>query len=302
MPAASPSAVQRPPSMWKLGGLSPWQLARKVIDDVTENQLFERASGLAFDFLFALLPLLFILLAVFSLSASHSAQLRNSLLAYFADFLPAMASQLLDRVADELAGNTSGEKLVIGFVLGLWFNSGGVAAMISSLNAAYRLRESRSWLKVRGIALALALAISILLILALGLVMVSGDVFDWIGNEFQMASAMVAISKALQWPTAMLFVLLSDGLILRFGPDRPAKQWQWFTPGTVFAATLWMAASLGFRFYLRYVNNYPVIFGSLGAAAILLVWLYVSGLSFLIGGEINASIERATAEVSPQAE
>jgi membrane protein len=43
------------------------------------------------------------------------------------------------------------------------------------------------------------------------------------------------------------------------------------------------------------VNNYTVIFGSLGAAAILLVWLYVTGLAFLIGGEINASIERAAA-------
>jgi membrane protein len=282
--------------------LSLWQLARKVVEDARENDLFERASALAFDFLFALLPLLFILMAVFSLFASHSAQLRTSLLAYFADFLPPMASQLLDRVVGELGANRSGEKLVIGLVLGLWFNSGGVAAMISSLNAAYRLRESRSWLKVRGVALGLALAISILLILALGLVLVSGDVFDWIGEQLQMASAMVSISKALQWPTAMLFVLISDGLILRFGPDRRTRRWQWFTPGAVFAATLWMAASVGFRFYLRYVNNYPVIFGSLGAAAILLVWLYVSGLSFLIGGEINASIERAAAVASLQGE
>jgi membrane protein len=288
--------------MWKLGGLSPWELARRVIKDASENDLFERASGLAFDFLFALLPMLFILIAVFSLFASHSAQLRNSLLAYFADFLPSMASQLLDSVAAELAGTRSGEKLFIGFVLGLWFNSGGVAAMISSLNAAYHLRESRSWFKVRAIALCLALTISILLVFALGLVMVSGDVFDWIGNEFQMASAMVAISKALQWPTAVLFVLISDGLILRFGPDRASERSNWFTPGAVFGATLWMAASVGFRFYLRYVNNYPVVFGSLGAAAILLVWLYVSGLSFLIGGEINASIERAAATASLEGE
>lgn len=273
-----------------------------MIEDAAENELFERASGLAFDFLFALLPLLFILIAVFSLFAPHSTQLRNSLLTYFADFLPPMASQLLDRVAGELAVNHSGEKLFIGFILGLWFNSGGVAAMIASLNTAYRLRESRSWFKVRGVALGLALAISVLLILALGLVLVSGDVFDWIGNELAMASAMVVISKVLQWPTAMLFVLISDGLILRFGPNRRTKRWQWFTPGAVFAATLWMVASAGFRFYLRYVNNYPVIFGSLGAAAILLVWLYVSGLSFLIGGEINASIERAIAGAALRAE
>jgi len=71
------------------------------------------------------------------------------------------------------------------------------------------------------------------------------------------------------------------------------KRWNWVTPGAVFAAILWLIASLGFRIYLQFVNNYTVIFGSLGAAAILLVWLYVSGLAVLIGGEINASIERA---------
>jgi membrane protein len=56
-----------------------------------------------------------------------------------------------------------------------------------------------------------------------------------------------------------------------------------------------LAASEGFRIYLRYANDYSVIFGSLGALIILMVWLYVTGLAFLIGGEINASIERAAA-------
>jgi membrane protein len=91
-------------------------------------------------------------------------------------------------------------------------------------------------------------------------------------------------------------VIFSYALIYHFGPNLPDRQWHWFTPGSVFAAILWLAASVGFRVYLRFVNNYTVIFGSLGAAIILLVWLYVTGLAFLIGGEINATIERAAAE------
>src|SRR5215472_4429501 len=84
---------------WTLGGLTLRELVRDVAREAMVNELFERASGLAFDFLFALFPLLFILLAVFSLFAEHSVQLRTSLLAYFADLLPPMAFQLLKNTA-----------------------------------------------------------------------------------------------------------------------------------------------------------------------------------------------------------
>jgi len=284
--------------IWKFGGLTLRGLARSVVHDALKNELFGRASGLAFDYLFALFPLLFILLAVFNLFANHSLQLRISLLAYFADFLPAPAFQLLNRTTGELAANTSREKLTVGILVGLWLASGGVASIISSLNAAFRVEETRSWFKVRAIAIVLTMVISILVLSAVGIVLVSSHFVDWLGEELQLAPALILVWKALQWPTAVLFVIFSYALIFTFGPNLKEKRWRWFTPGSVFAAVLWLVASVGFRVYLRFVNNYTLIFGSLGAGAILLVWLYVTGLAFLIGGEINASIERAVARAS----
>src|SRR5580693_1636573 len=283
-------------SIWKFGGLTFWKLVRRVLHDAQDNEVFKRASGLAFDFLLALFPMLFILLAGFGLFTSHSLQLRISLLAYFADLLPAPAFQLLNSTTQELAANTSGEKLTIGVVAGLWLVSGGVASIIASLNAAFRIKESRSWFKVRAIALGLTLVISILILAALCIVLAGGDLVDWLGNELHLASALIAFWKALQWPTAMLFVMFSDALIYIFGPNLRKKRWHLITPGSVFGAVSWVVASAGFRIYLRYVNNYNVIFGSLGALVILMIWLYVTGLAFLIGGEINANIERAAVE------
>jgi membrane protein len=297
MPSTLHSDAQNNYSIWKLGGLTFWELVQAVVRDAGENELFRRASGLAFDFLLALFPLLFILLAVFGLFASHSLELRTSLLAYFADLLPALAFQLLNRTTGELAANASGEKLTIGIVVALWLVSGGVASIISSLNVAFRVKESRSWFKVRAIALVLTLVISILILSALGIVLVSGNFVDWLGRELQLTSAMIVLWKALQWPTAMLFVIFSYALIYTFGPNLRERRWRWITPGSVFSAISWLGASAGFRIYLRYVNNYSVIFGSLGALVILMVWLYVTGLAFLIGGEINANIERAAAKI-----
>jgi membrane protein len=297
MTTSSRSDRQSAKSIWNFGGLTFWELVQSVVLDAQKNELFERASGLAFDFLLALFPLFFILIAAFGLIASqHSLQLRISLLAYFADLLPALAFQLLNTTTGELAANASGEKLTIGIVVALWLVSGGVASIISSLNVAFGVRESRSWFKVRAIALVLTLVISILILSALGIVLVSGSFVDWLGQELRLASTMIVLSKALQWPTALLFVIFSYALIYTFGPNLPRIRWHWITPGSVFSAISWMVASAGFRIYLRFVNNYSVIFGSLGALVILMIWLYVTGLAFLIGGEINANIERASAE------
>jgi membrane protein len=290
------NAGQNFKTIWNLGGLTLWELSRSVVRDAKEDDLIGRASGLAFDFLLALFPLLVFLLALFGLFASRSIQLRTGLLSYFAAFLPPLAFQLLKNTTEELAKTASEEKLTIGILVALWFASGGMAAMLSALNVAYRIREGRSWFKVRAIALGLTLMISILIFSALCIVLVGGILIDWIGNELHLASAMVLFWKALQWPAAALFVVFSYALIYSCGPNAERRRWYWITPGSAFGAFLWLAASAGFRIYLRYFNTYPAIYGSLGALIILVVWLYVTGLAFLIGGEINANIERAAAE------
>jgi membrane protein len=72
------------------------------------------------------------------------------------------------------------------------------------------------------------------------------------------------------------------------------------SPGSLFGVTVWIAASFGFRGYLHFFDTYTRTYGSLGAAMILLVWLYVTSLAFLIGGEINAKIEGAQPVAFPQ--
>jgi len=283
-------------AIWKLGGLSVWELSSDVIRDAIDDDLTARASGLAFDFLLALFPLLVFLLTLFGLFASRSIELRTGLLSYFADLLPPLAFVLLKNTTEELAQSANNAKLTIGILLSLWFASGGVASMISTLHVAYRIKDTRSWMKVRMIAVGLTLIISILIFSALCIVLMGEILIDWIAMELHFASRGVAIWKALQWPVAAIFVIFSYALIYSCGPNSHRRQWYWITPGSAFGALLWLAASLGFRIYLRYFNAYTATYGSLGALIILVVWLYVTGLAFLVGGEINANIERAAAQ------
>jgi len=287
-------STERPgASVWKLGGLSFWQLTKKVVHAANEADLVDYASGLAFSFLLALFPLLLFMLALFGLFASRSSELQTSLLSYFADFLPPSAFQLLNATTNELAKSSTGGKLTFGIVLALWFGSGGISSMISTLNAAYSVRESRSWLRIRATALVLTVAISIFLLASLFILLAGGHFVDWIGLKLNLSSLIVILWKSMQWLAAAIFAVVSFWMIYYCGPSLGNRQWYWGMPGSIFGAVLWLGASAGFRVYLHFFNTYTATYASLGAVMILLVWLYVTGLAFLIGGEINAEIEGA---------
>ncbi|HSS98838.1 MAG TPA: YihY/virulence factor BrkB family protein, partial [Terriglobales bacterium] len=106
----------------------------------------------------------------------------------------------------------------------------------------------------------------------------------------------ILLSKILVWFVALIFVVVSFSLVYYFAPDLKEQHWYWITPGSVIGVLLWLLASFAFRGYLHFFNSYSKTYGSLGAVIILLLWFYVAGLTFLLGGEINAEIEHAAAE------
>jgi membrane protein len=75
-------------------------------------------------------------------------------------------------------------------------------------------------------------------------------------------------------------------------PNRPHPQWRWVTPGTVVGTVMWAAISLGFSFYTTVSGSYSKTYGAFAGVAILIFWLYLSGIAILLGGEINAAFER----------
>ena len=88
MAILEPSTPIQRQSLWKVGGLTPWRLSRKVGEQISANNLFGRAAELAFYFLFALFSLILVMMTVFGLFESHRVELQNNMLSYFADFLP----------------------------------------------------------------------------------------------------------------------------------------------------------------------------------------------------------------------
>jgi membrane protein len=217
MAPSGPSTEKQLEPTWNLGVLTFWQLTRRVVHGIDKDDLFGRASELAYNFLLALFPLLLFILTLFGLFASRSNELQSNLLSYFAAFLPPPAFQLLKTITTEMAANATGGKLTFGILLTLWFASGGMSSMISTLNAVYHVRESRSWFRGRVIALGLTIAILILLLTSLFIVLAGEHLTDWIGIKLHLTSIVVIAWKGLQWVAVVLFLALSFSLIIISG-------------------------------------------------------------------------------------
>ena len=281
-------------SLWRLGGLTFSQLWHGVFKEIIANNVFGNAAELAYFCLFALFPLILIMMTLFGMFATQNSELQDHLLSYFAGFLPSESFELLRKVTVELAAHASGGKLTFGIVTALWCVSGAIGAMIRSLNLAYHVQETRSWFRVQAIALGLSVLITILLLSSMCMALAGGHFVDWLGSELGLRRMFVVAWKALRWPAIILFVTMSCSLIHYCGLNqKQCHRGIWWSPGSAFGVLVWLTGSFAFRIYLHFSNNFSASYGSLGAVMILLAWLYVLALAYLIGVEINAEIERA---------
>src|SRR5581483_10950884 len=271
-------------------------LAKRVYEGIEQNDLTNRAYELAYNFLLAVFPMLLFLVALFGVFAKEGSALQQNLFMYAQQALPPAAFALVSKTLEEVTKNTGGGKLTVGLVLALYSASGGMLQLMTNLNNAYAVREGRSWIKRHLIAIALTAGISVLVIAALFLVLGGGQVADWAGAKLGLGVIATVGWKVLEYVFALVFIVFSFAIIYYFAPDLKERHWYWITPGSVIGVLLWIGITALFRVYLHFFNSYSKTYGSLGAVIILLFWFYVTGLAFLVGGEINATIEYAAAE------
>lgn len=281
-------------SPWKLGGLTAWQLGKRVYHEIDEDEVFTRSAALSFYFVAALVPMLFFMMAMLGLFG-RSHDLQSSLFSYAGRFLPPDAYTLLQRTLKEITTNSTGLKLVIGLLLALWSGSGGMRSIMDALNRCYHVKDSRPYWKQILISVAMTVIIAALTITALVIVLYGPSIAQFVGSHLNLSDLTVLAWRVIQWPIALFFVVLSFAIMYYWSPDTE-QDWAWITPGSLIGVLLWIGASIGFRVYLHFSNSFSKTYGSLGGVIILLYWLFITGLAILIGGEINAEIEHAAAD------
>jgi membrane protein len=276
------------------------RVAIGVLRRALEHAIPARAGELAYTFVFAIFPLLFFFVTLLGYLADAPGGVIRTLFSYLRGLTPSPAvSQLLENTLAEIVRGRGGAKLSLSLLATIWVGSSGVLALGRILNTARGCAETRPWWWRRLLAMAITVINSALCVTALSLIFYGRQIGEAIADRVGEGPVFGALWHFLKWPLALSFLLLAFDLVYAFAPNhQPAVRWRWVTPGALVAIGLWLAASMGLRFFL----NTAVLtsaYGSLTAFFLLLVWFYLTGLAVLIGGLVNFEFEDAGARKRP---
>ena len=261
-----------------------------------DADIFNRAAQVAFYFSFALFPLLYFLVSLFGIVLETSEGLRNELFSYLRQIMPQSVFELVRKTIDEIVANSSTGKATLGLIIALWSASAGVDAIRSALNSIYNLKETRLWFRTKLESIVFTFVVTVLTMVTLVIVFYGWQLVQLglAGLGFEVTSPLVLI--AIQWASILIVMLFVCEIIYNLLPDFKKFKWIWITYGSIVAIVLWIVLTTGFRTYLSYFNTYNKAYGSLGAVIIMMLWLYLTSMSLMIGGVINAVLAELNVE------
>jgi membrane protein len=275
----------RVPLSWK-------EILRRTFDEAFfKDNCLGMSAQLAYYFFFALFPALLVVLVIASYFFENSTEFVSRMFMMADGLVPAEALQIIKEQLVKIGENQAG-LLTIGMLTALWSSSAAMTAIIDTLNNAYDVEEGRPWWRVRITAILLTVSVALFIVISFALVLAGPLLADWLTYWFGLSSAFAWGWKILQWPLVFVLVSMGIALVYYFAPD-VEQNWIWLTPGSVVATTLWLLASLGFKYYVSTLGSYES-YGVVGGVMVLMLWFYISGLVILIGAEMNAEIEHAS--------
>jgi len=280
------------PSIHKRYGVSWKELLRKSVAQFLHDKILDQSAMLAFYFLLALFPLLLILIPMLGLFIqSHYAE--QAVHEYVTGVIPGPAAELINHTLREIRQDSGTFRFSFAVVFLWWSASQGVLATIQGLNIAYGVREQRTWWKKYAVASILTIVTMILIIFGLMVLSYGGRISAFLVSHFGYGGLIGGTWQVLGWVLFLVLAFIVFNILYVYAPCVRHRRWNWLMPGTIIAVVLWLGVSLGFRVYLTFFNTYILIYGSIGAVIILLLWFYFLGISLLFGAEVNCTLEKA---------
>lgn len=262
-------------------------VAKDLVGEIKRDRATTLAAAQAYYYLLAIVPLLILLLAILPYLQLNP----NRVMDFLSTILPGeMAATFQDTIVSVVTV-PSGGLLTFGILGTLWSASNAMSAFIEATNQAYDVEETRSFIKVKGMAIILTLFMLVAVIIALILPIFGGMIIDLIGSVLNLPPQTEIIFQVLRWAISIVVMSIVLAFLYKFAPNKqfPFKE---VIIGAVIATVLWQVVSLGFSFYVSNFGSYSATYGSLGAIIVLMLWFFLTGLILVVGAEINAILHK----------
>ena len=268
-----------------------WEVLKRVFAGFNDDRLMTEAAGVTFYTLLAIFPAIATLVSLYGMISDPASV--NDQLASLQGVVPGGGLDIITQQVKSLTSNPKqalGFAFAVGLLTSLWSSNQGIKGLFDALNVVYHEKEKRSFVKRTLITLAFTFSAIVFIILAMTAIVVVPIVLNFLGIG-DWATKLLALAR---WPVLLVVLAVFLSAVYRFGPSREQARWKWVSWGSAFATVMWLAASVGFSYYVANFGSYNKTYGSLGAAIGFMTWIWISSIIVLLGGELNAELEQQT--------
>ena len=268
------------------------KVIKSIIKSVLDNDFSGMAAEMGFFLIIGIFPFTLFLIEVFSKLGKKS--FVNSIFTALEKVMPGDALGLIRSVISEVSFSDKGGLLaIIGVIITIILSTNAMAIILKGLNRAYKVEETRSFIYTRLLSLTMVFVNTAILFLTVNLIVFGKVILKFLTATFNLSPEIANTVLILRWPFAFLALFLLAYLQYYILPDLSGKELlrrKSALPGTIFFCISWLAGSWWFSIYVNNLHTYNFVYGTIGAFAVLMVWLYYTSTLILIGGEINSQL------------
>ena len=265
---------------------------KRLIKSVLDNDFFGMASEMSYMCCLGIFPLMLFLTGVFGWAGKHD--FMRPVFAFMASIMPVDTMGLINTVMKEvLFYSKGGFWAILGFVITLFLSTNMIAIISKGLNRAYKIEETRSFIYTRAVAFLMLCVNTAVLFITINLIIFGRLLLNFCVPYLNLGETTASMWMFLRWPISFAALYILAFLQYYVLPDLKGSEklkLKSTVPGTFFFCTSWLLGSWGFSIYINNLHTYNFIYGTIGAFAVLMVWLYYTSILILVGAEINSQV------------
>jgi len=268
------------------------RVVRQLTVRYFQDTVSRSAAELAYYLLFALFPTLIFLNA--ALCLLHLSE--ESLPANLGAVLPPQVLEIISSYLSYIQGLDARVLLYACLVLAVYALSRAMVSLMRSVSRAYRIPRQGFLNSI--IAVVMAVAMMAVTVLLLVLLMVSENLLLQINQVITVPPVLIQIWGFLRLTVAPLLMfgfLAGFYAVVSFGKYTFLQA----LPGAGAAVVSWFVLTTGFSYYMNNFSRYSILYGSLAAFMVLMLWLHLTGTVFIMGGELNHALAQAKRAAHP---
>ncbi len=272
-------------------GLSLFIVGRFFIDGLKQGALSTRAAAVAFRFFLAFFPGIIVLLSLIPIIPVDNFQ--ENLFSAIEGFLPGDTFNLFETTIEDLILNKHTEVLSLSFIIGLFFASNSVQAILLGFYGSVNIEKKGGLLKTRLFSLGILFIMSLTVIISMALITASESIFNYASENYGIQPGIGQLAFSTTRYLIIILLIYSTVTLLYNVGNRDVKRFKYWSAGASLTTLFFILTTVGFAIYLNNFGRYNELYGTLGTLVVLLIWLNFNCLILLLGFELNASISQA---------